>query len=40
VSTFCRFAEVADFELLVTDKALSANEAQRYNVLGPQVIRT
>jgi DeoR family fructose operon transcriptional repressor len=40
VATFCRFAEVADFEVLVTDKALSSGEAQRYSVLGPQVIRT
>jgi DeoR family fructose operon transcriptional repressor len=40
VATFCRFAEVADFEVLVTDKALSPSEAQRYSVLGPQVIRT
>ena len=39
VATFCRFAEVADFEALVTDRTLSANEGHRYSVLGPQVIR-
>lgn len=38
-SSFCRFAEVRDFELLVTDTRLSAAEAQRFSVLGPRVIR-
>ena len=40
VSSFCRFADVADFEALVTDTGLSTAEALRYSVLGPQVIRT
>jgi DeoR family fructose operon transcriptional repressor len=40
VSSFCRFAEIADFEALVTDTALSANDARRYSVIGPQVVRT
>jgi DeoR family transcriptional regulator, fructose operon transcriptional repressor len=40
VSTFCRFADVSDFEALVTDTGLSVNEAHRYSALGPQVIRT
>jgi DeoR/GlpR family transcriptional regulator of sugar metabolism len=40
VTSFCRFADVSDFEALVTDTGLSANEAHRYSVLGPQVIRT
>lgn len=39
VASFCRFAEVSDFEALVTDTGLSAGEAHRYSVLGPQVIR-
>ena len=39
VSSFCRFAQVADFEALVTDTGLSAGEAHRFAVLGPQVIR-
>lgn len=39
VSSFCRFADLADFEALVTDTGLSANEAHRYSVYGPQVIR-
>jgi len=39
VATFCRFAAVADFEVLVTDTTLSATEAHRYSVLGPKVIR-
>lgn len=38
-SSFCRFAEVADFETIVTDVALPASEAHRYSLLGPQVIR-
>jgi DeoR family fructose operon transcriptional repressor len=40
VSSFCRFADVSDFEALVTDTGLSTAEALRYSVLGPQVIRT
>jgi DeoR family transcriptional regulator, fructose operon transcriptional repressor len=39
VSSFCRFAEVSDFEVIVTDTALPASEAHRYTMLGPQVIR-
>ncbi|WP_419992444.1 DeoR/GlpR family DNA-binding transcription regulator [Streptomyces boninensis] len=37
--SFCRFADVADFEAIVTDTGLSAAEAHRYSLLGPQVIR-
>ncbi|MBM9624516.1 DeoR/GlpR family DNA-binding transcription regulator [Streptomyces zhihengii] len=37
--SFCRFAEVGDFESIVTDVGLSSAEAQRYSLLGPQVIR-
>jgi DeoR family fructose operon transcriptional repressor len=39
VASFCRFADVSDFEALVTDTGLSAGDAHRYTVLGPQVIR-
>jgi DeoR family fructose operon transcriptional repressor len=38
-ASFCRFAEVSDFEVLVTDTGLSPNEARRFSVLGPQVVR-
>ncbi len=40
VSSFCRFADVGDFEALVTDSGLSATDAHRFSVMGPQVIRT
>ncbi|MGW5531400.1 DeoR/GlpR family DNA-binding transcription regulator [Streptomyces xanthochromogenes] len=38
-SSFCRFAEISDFETIVTDTGLSTAEAHRYSMLGPQVIR-
>lgn len=38
-SSFCRFAEVSDFEALITDTGLSTGDARRYAVLGPQVVR-
>ncbi|KJY47286.1 DeoR/GlpR family DNA-binding transcription regulator [Streptomyces sp. A1547] len=38
-SSFCRFAKVSDFETIITDTGLSAAEAHRYTLLGPQVIR-
>ncbi|MCB0939787.1 MAG: DeoR/GlpR transcriptional regulator [Mycobacterium sp.] len=38
--SFCRFAEIADFETIVTGSELSATEAQRYEALGPCVLRT
>ncbi|MFF2503497.1 DeoR/GlpR family DNA-binding transcription regulator [Streptomyces sp. NPDC058067] len=37
--SFCRFAEVRDFEAIVTDTGLPSAEAQRYSLLGPQVLR-
>ena len=37
--SFCRFADVADFEAIVTDTGLPSAEAHRYSLLGPQVIR-
>lgn len=39
VASFCRFADVPDFEAIVTDTGLSVSEAHRYTALGPQVIR-
>ncbi|GGO99899.1 DeoR/GlpR family DNA-binding transcription regulator [Wenjunlia tyrosinilytica] len=38
-ASFCRFAEVADVEAIVTDTGLPVAEAHRYSLLGPQVIR-
>ncbi|MFI8848819.1 DeoR/GlpR family DNA-binding transcription regulator [Streptomyces sp. 891-h] len=37
--SFCRFAEVGDFEALVTSTSLPAPEAHRYALRGPQVVR-
>ena len=37
--SFVRFAEVSDFEALVTDTGLAPSEAHRYAELGPTVIR-
>ncbi|WP_041824999.1 MULTISPECIES: DeoR/GlpR family DNA-binding transcription regulator [Streptomycetaceae] len=37
--SFCRFAQVADFEAVVTDTGLSTSEAHRYSLMGPQVLR-
>jgi DeoR/GlpR family transcriptional regulator of sugar metabolism len=37
--SFCRFAEVGDFETIVTSTSLPAPEAHRYALRGPQVIR-
>lgn len=37
--SFCRFAEVGDFESIVTTTGLPAPEAHRYSLQGPQVIR-
>jgi DeoR family transcriptional regulator, fructose operon transcriptional repressor len=39
VDSFCRFADVRDFAVIVTDSGLSAAEAHRYEMLGPQVVR-
>jgi len=38
-SSFCRFAQVGDFEAIVTDAGLSSSEAHRYSLLGPRVHR-
>ncbi|KND24288.1 transcriptional regulator [Streptomyces acidiscabies] len=37
--SFCRFAEVGAVETIVTSTALSAGEAHRYSLMGPQVMR-
>lgn len=39
IASFCRFASIGDFEMLITDTSLSSHEAQRYAALGPQVVR-
>jgi DeoR/GlpR family transcriptional regulator of sugar metabolism len=39
VSSFCRFADVGQFEALITDTGLPATEARRLSMLGPQVMR-
>jgi DeoR/GlpR family transcriptional regulator of sugar metabolism len=39
VSSFSRFADIADFEAIVTDTGLSTVDSQRYAVLGPKVVR-
>jgi DeoR/GlpR family transcriptional regulator of sugar metabolism len=38
-TSFCRCAQVTDFEALITDTGLPSSEAHRYAALGPQVLR-
>ncbi|MBL1068807.1 DeoR/GlpR family DNA-binding transcription regulator [Streptomyces sp. 7-21] len=38
-STFSRFADVSEMDVIVTSTRLSVTEAHRYSLLGPQVIR-
>ncbi len=38
-NSFCRFAEVSDFETIVTGSELNPAEARRYEALGPSVLR-
>ena len=38
-SSFCRFAEVKDLDVIVTDVGLTVSTARRYSMAGPQVIR-
>ena len=38
-SNFCRFAEISDFEAIVTGTELGLTDAARYEDLGPTVIR-
>jgi DeoR family fructose operon transcriptional repressor len=40
VASFNRFAELPDFEAIVTDTGVSAADAHRYGAMGPHVIRT
>ncbi|MER8010246.1 DeoR/GlpR family DNA-binding transcription regulator [Streptomyces sp. NPDC094149] len=37
--SLCRFAQVTDFEAIVTDAGLHGSEARRYALLGPQVVQ-
>lgn len=39
VDSFSRFADVADFEVLVTDRGLRSVDAARYGALGPEIVR-
>ncbi|GAA4115414.1 DeoR/GlpR family DNA-binding transcription regulator [Nocardioides fonticola] len=39
VTTFIRFAEVADFETIVTGTELAESDAARYTALGTRVVR-
>ncbi len=38
-SSFCRFAEISDFESIITGTELPLAEAHRYEALGPSVLR-
>jgi len=40
ITNFCRFADVADFETIVTGTELPEAEAKRFEALGPHVLRT
>ncbi|WP_156252906.1 DeoR/GlpR family DNA-binding transcription regulator [Pseudactinotalea terrae] len=39
VRSFAHFADIADFEVLITDTGLSSTEAHRLTALGPRVVR-
>ncbi|MFI9027696.1 DeoR/GlpR family DNA-binding transcription regulator [Streptomyces sp. NPDC053560] len=38
-TSFCRFADVPEFEAIVTGAGLPASEAHRYQLMGPRVLR-
>jgi DeoR/GlpR family transcriptional regulator of sugar metabolism len=40
VVSFCRFADVSDFEVIITEAALPPREASLYAAMGPRVLRT
>jgi DeoR/GlpR family transcriptional regulator of sugar metabolism len=40
ITNFCHFADVADFETIVTGTELPEAEASRFQALGPEVLRT
>jgi len=39
VDSFARFADVGDFDALVTGRGLRTGDAARYSALGPEVVR-
>lgn len=39
ITSFCQFAEVRDFDTIVTGTELSEADARRYEALGPRVLR-
>lgn len=39
VSSFCRFGDIRDMEVIITDVGLPVAEARRYTASGPQVLR-
>lgn len=39
ITNFCRFAEVADFETIVTGTELPSAQAREFEALGPRVVR-
>jgi len=39
VTSFCKFADVARFQTLITDKGLSNHEVARFRALGPEILR-
>ena len=39
VNSFCKFADIKDFESLITDTGMSTFEAHKYTALGPAVMR-
>ena len=40
MDSFCRFAEVSEFEVIVTGSELTGSDVRNYEALGPDVIRT
>jgi DeoR/GlpR family transcriptional regulator of sugar metabolism len=39
VSSFCRFAEISDLDMIISDRRLSFGEAQKIAAMGPVVTR-
>lgn len=39
INSFCKFADVGDFETLITDTGMTTFDAHRYTAMGPSVIR-
>ena len=40
VDSFCRFAEVSEFDVIVTGSELTGSDVRNYEALGPTLIRT